>query len=317
MTVEDTSPDAGAASDPDLLQELLEQTSRTFALAIPMLPRPTREEVTVAYLLFRIADTFEDATVLWRRDERLAALGGLVAALAASRPAERVADMARRWSEQPPIDHPGYLRLLERTPAVFAALEGLQEAARSTIRQHTIRTAEGMAGFVERTDDAGVLRLADLADLRRYCYVVAGIVGEMLTELFLLSAPQLAAIGDELRPRAAAFGEGLQLTNILKDAVWDHAEGRDFVPLAVDRAEVFALARRDLEAAEEYCLALQGAGAPSGIVAFTALTVGLAWPTLRKVEQDGPGSKISRARVYLVHERIRRAIAAGRPVFER
>ena len=62
----------GRPEEPRLLDALLEKTSRTFALSIPRLPEPTRREVTVAYLLFRIADTLEDAT-LWdgsrRRDE--------------------------------------------------------------------------------------------------------------------------------------------------------------------------------------------------------------------------------------------------------
>ena len=33
--------------------------------------------------------------------------------------------------------------------------------------------------------------LADVPDLKAYCYAVAGIVGEMLTELFLLDAGRL------------------------------------------------------------------------------------------------------------------------------
>ena len=43
-----------------VLHDLLERTSRTFALAIPLLPGPLDRAVTVSYLLFRIADTFED-----------------------------------------------------------------------------------------------------------------------------------------------------------------------------------------------------------------------------------------------------------------
>ena len=43
------------------ITQMLTETSRTFALAIPLLPEPTRGDVTIAYLLFRIADTFEDA----------------------------------------------------------------------------------------------------------------------------------------------------------------------------------------------------------------------------------------------------------------
>ena len=42
--------------------ELLSKTSRTFALAIPYLPEPTRREVSIAYLLLRIGDTLEDGT---------------------------------------------------------------------------------------------------------------------------------------------------------------------------------------------------------------------------------------------------------------
>jgi farnesyl-diphosphate farnesyltransferase len=54
----------GQPSDAEFLHDLLTKTSRTFALSIPELPEPTMREVTIAYLLFRIADTFEDATVL-------------------------------------------------------------------------------------------------------------------------------------------------------------------------------------------------------------------------------------------------------------
>lgn len=61
-----------------MLQDLLVKTSRTFALAIPLLPEPTAHEVTVAYLLFRIADTFEDASVLWEKPQQQKALGELV-----------------------------------------------------------------------------------------------------------------------------------------------------------------------------------------------------------------------------------------------
>ena len=52
------------------IEDLLLKTSRTFALSIPMLPEPTRREVGVAYLLFRIADTLEDAT-LWTPERQV------------------------------------------------------------------------------------------------------------------------------------------------------------------------------------------------------------------------------------------------------
>lgn len=314
MANPETSASSPSAVNAALLEDLLVKTSRTFALAIPVLPQPTAREVTVAYLLFRIADTFEDATVLWSRGERIAALGSFAALLREPSAAE-AQRLAARWLSHPPVNHAGYRDLLAETPAVMTALQALSGPARQTITQHTIRTAQGMARFVERTNEDGVLRLSDLADLQAYCYVVAGVVGEMLTELFLLGSPALAAAAPVLRDRAAAFGEGLQLTNILKDAAWDRSEGRSFVPPSVERAEIFALARRDLRAAQEYCLAVQRAGGPGGVVAFTAISAALAGPTLERVERDGPGSKISRLEVAGIVARVKAEIAAGRPVF--
>ena len=168
--------------------------------------------------------------------------------------------------------------------------------------------------FVERSDDRGVLQLEGMRELREYCYAVAGIVGELLTELFLLGCPKLASVGSELRQRAGAFGEGLQLVNILKGSAGDAIEGRNYLPLGVDRGEVFEIARRDLEQAVAYCLTIQKAGAPDGIVAFTALPVELAWATLDRVERHGPGSKIPRHLVFQLHRRVEQAIAEGRPV---
>ncbi len=296
-----------------LLHDLLVRTSRTFALAIPLLPRPVDRQVTAAYLLFRIADTFEDATVLWSRERRLEALGDFDALLA-SPEEERATVLAERWLERAPSDHEGYVDLLRHTPEVVVELLAMDEAPRQVIAHHTRRTAQGMADFVRRLVEGGELALGDLADLRRYCYVVAGIVGEMLTELFLLAFDPLTPRAGELRSRAAAFGEGLQLVNVLKDSAADRDEGRVFVSSSTSRAEVFALARRDLEDAAEYCRILQSAGAPRGATAFTASPVALARAALDRIERDGPGAKLTRPEVLMLHAKVQAALTAGRPV---
>ena len=293
------------------LDQLLDKTSRTFALSIPLLPEPTRREVTIAYLLFRIADTFEDAA-RWGKARRIGALDDFCRLL--DEPAEDEARrLSRSWLETLPIEHEGYAELLEETPYVVECFAALRPAGRDLVRLHTQRTARGMAGFVERTGEDGELSLATLEELQQYCYVVAGIVGEMLTELFLLGRDELAPVAERLRQRARSFGEGLQLVNILKDSAFDRTEGRRYLPASVDRGRVFALARRDLEAATEYTLTLQQAGAERGLVAFNALPVALAWATLDKVEQEGPGAKISRPELWAIVERVERAIEAGEP----
>ena len=164
-----------------------------------------------------------------------------------------------------------------------------------------------MASIVARTRD-GSLILDSIPELKDYCYIVAGIVGEMLSELFLLNRPALSGIAAFLRERAAIFGEALQLVNILKDSAVDAQEGRRYLPADVPKAEVFTLARGDLRVAGEYIRALQSAGAPRGLIEFTALPVQLAWAALERVEKHGPGSKVSRPEVFLITQRLKRAL---------
>ena len=290
---------------PPLLDHLLQGCSRTFALTIPLLNEPTRCEVTIAYLLFRIADIFEDSTA-WPREKKSAQLRLLARFL--EDPSYRSSQvLASEWRSQPPLPFPSYLELLGEFPAVMRAAESLAPSAWSLIATHTCRTCHGMSSFVDR-EEQGNLRLTDLSDLRSYCYAVAGIVGEMLTELFLLSSDSLQPIAAGLRRDSAAFGEVLQLVNILKDRVTDAGEGRYYLPENLSRTEVFALARRDLATAADYSSRLERSGSDRGIVAFTALPVLLARATLDRIEQLGPGAKISRDEVANLVRRLHEAL---------
>jgi len=293
------------------LEDLLVKTSRTFALSIPVLPEPTRREVTVAYLLFRIADTLEDATD-WTPERKLTELDRLASLLRQPRDPD-ARGLAEDWLRQPPLSHEGYLELLSELPTVLDAFRELTPAARDLVRDHTLRTIEAMTTFVSRTGDAPELQLDDISDLLAYCYAVAGIVGEMLTELFLLGSPNLQPIAAFLRTHAARFGEALQLVNILKDSATDADEGRRYLPEGVDRTDVFLLARASLEAAGGYVRRLQDVDAPRGFVAFTALPVLLAWSTLERVEERGPGSKLTRAEVQEISLRLEAALDRGSP----
>jgi farnesyl-diphosphate farnesyltransferase len=295
------------------LEDLLEKTSRTFALSIPVLPEPTRREVMIAYLLFRIADSFEDAAH-WPPERRIEALRELQDLLR-DFTSEKAYRLAGKWTAAGVSPHAGYRQLVAETPFVLDAFFALEPEAVASVREHVCRSAEGMAGFVGRSH-GGALVLNDLQDLRDYCYAVAGIVGEMLSELFLLRRETLTPAAPYLRERAATFGEALQLVNIVKDAAVDVTEGRSFLPRAVARSEVFALARRDLRVAAEYTLALQRAGAPRGLVEFCALPTELAWATLRKVEERGPGSKVSRLELFAIRQRVARALDRGDPAVE-
>ena len=296
------------------LSELLAETSRTFALCIPLLPDSTCRQVTIAYLLFRIADTFEDASH-WPVADRLEALDEFCALLR-NPDVPEARRIAAVWCAKRPSPHAGYIKLMTDVPLVIEALTALPAPARELIKEHVIRSAQGMAQFVALTEN-GNLQLASMQQLRDYCYAVAGIVGEMLTELFVLNAPQLRGVSAFLRARATTFGEGLQLVNILKDHLSDSSEGRIYIPPGTARANILALARTDLESATEYTLALQSGGGPDGIIAFAALPVALAQATLDRLERSTGRTKIGRPEVFRITRQVRRSVARGQPPLRR
>lgn len=303
--------------DTATLDHLLTKTSRTFALAIPLLEEPTRRAVSLAYLVLRLADTFEDATE-WGRAERVAALDAFArllgpqtseptarASSADGRASAEAASLTARWLAAPPTRSPALLELLARTPDVMASLDALAPSARAIVARHARRTTDGMALVVARADERGSLRLSSVEELRDYCYTVAGIVGELLTEIFLHDAPSLAAERAELERTMVAFGEGLQLVNILKDSEGDAKEGRAYLPPGASRAEVLALAREDLALGQAYLSALVRGRAPRGTVGFCALLLTLATAALDRVEARGAGAKIAREDVLRMHDEAR------------
>jgi farnesyl-diphosphate farnesyltransferase len=87
--------------------------------------------------------------------------------------------------------------------------------------------AGGMLQFQNRKSPGG---LNDSADLDRYCYFVAGVVGEMLTDLFCDHSPEIAERREKLFALAASFGQGLQMTNIIKDLWDDRSRGACWLP---------------------------------------------------------------------------------------
>ena len=83
--------------------------------------------------------------------------------------------------------------------------------------RHAIELIEGM-----EMDGSG-FRPRDEAELRRYCYHVAGTVGLMMTQLMGTRDPAA-------RKHAVALGTAMQLTNIARDVREDSLRGRSYLP---------------------------------------------------------------------------------------
>jgi farnesyl-diphosphate farnesyltransferase len=273
--------------------DLLARTSRTFALAVPLLEPELARDVALAYLLFRVADTIEDETT-WPADVRAELLGDLASRMPELDHTSAEAFLSR-LAPLPEVVSEDCRELLNDLPALATSLE--PSAAHQSIRKHVARTTRGMSETLARGHARGRPGLDTLEELRAYCYFVAGIVGELLTDTFVLAEPALASVEAELRMHDARFGEGLQLVNVLKDRRDDAEHGRAFVPPEVPESALFSLAREDLGHAERYVRALARGGATRGMLAFTRLPLALARETLDVVERNGPGTKVSRERV--------------------
>lgn len=294
-----------------MLERLLEHTSRTFALSIPLLPEPAMQQIMVSYLLFRIADTFEDEAG-WSNAERIAALEGFGALLRRlDRSCGTDGEGSRNdWClDRVDVADAAYAELLRSADEVLGALARFDARARRTIIAHLQRTIGGMRLWLERDTLPSTVE-----EVKEYCYYVAGIVGELCSELFILHEPALERARGELLALAPHFGEGLQLVNILRDELDDEHDGRHYLPRTPARRDLFDVAAEDLRRAGEYVALLEECGAPPGVVAFNAMNLRLAIETLSRVRELGPGVKLTRQEVAVAFEAIAGAAARREPI---
>ncbi len=213
-----------SARDELLQKELLARVSRTFALTIPALPTGLARVVGNAYLLCRIADTIEDATAIdpdnmERHGERFIAIVAGQGDID-----EFVREFLPCLAEHASADEKW---LIECTPRVLAITGTFDAEAKAALLECVTVMMRGMVAFQRKKSIAG---LADLDEHAEYCYVVAGCVGEMLTRLFIANLPELRPRRDELMKLAVAFGQCLQMTNILKDFWEDRDNGACWLP---------------------------------------------------------------------------------------
>ena len=294
------SPATGATPEADLAfqAEILQQVSRTYALTIPRLPPGLREVIANAYLLCRIADTIEDEPLLdFARKEILLrrftdALSGRADADAFAAKLSRLLSNGTSGSER---------KLAANTGRIVRITRGFSPARRRAIERCLGIMAQGMVEYQRKGAGEG---LRDMAELDRYSYCVAGVVAEMLAELFCDHSPATAAARGNLMALAPVYGQGLQMTNILKDIWSDLDKGICWLPrepflnkgfkLAELRQtdngpdfdagfdELVAAARQHLRQGLNFILLIPRR--ERGIRRHLLLTLGMAAMTLRRIQ---------------------------------
>jgi farnesyl-diphosphate farnesyltransferase len=295
---------------------ILPSVSRTFALTIPQLPESIRGAVTNAYLLCRIADTIEDESAL-SDDERQHFHEAFIAVVEGRGEAKRFADtLAARLTGATSEEE---RELVRGTEKVVAYTLSLPERLREPLVHCVAIMSRGMGRFAHAAEGQGV---ANLAEFERYCYYVAGVVGEMLTELFCTIDDEISRQRGKLMRLAVSFGQGLQMVNILKDIWEDHRRGYCWLPRDVFEAygvdvankredetpegfargmdEMVGIAHGHLQHALDYTESLPRRHV--GVRRFCLWAIGLAVLTLRKVHRKphfrhGSEVKVSRRTV--------------------
>jgi farnesyl-diphosphate farnesyltransferase len=288
--VGDAPPNNPLTADQRHLQhELLDGVSRTFALNVPELDEPLASVVGNGYLLCRIADTIEDAPNLNPAEKRVWLERYLDVVVDPALAQDFADTLVRRLGAA--ISDPER-RLLSQTAAVLGITACFTAEQRDALTQCVRIMSAGMAEFAE---NAGADGLATITDFDRYCYVVAGVVGEMLASLFALEVPSLRTAPAHWFEQARIFGRALQTTNILKDVHEDARRGVCWLPrdLAIggaseaditQRVRILAeRAQNDLREALAFTLQLPAARAD--MRRFCLLPMGLAMVTLARLRE--------------------------------
>jgi len=269
---------------------LLRNHARTFALTLAILPRSLREPLGVTYLLARASDTIADAGMI-SRERRVALLEELESALSGGSP-------KARWGWAP-VMMSGELdasqaELMAAVPRLINALEISFD--RDELFKLWRLILEGQLFDLRRFPSDEPL---NREELERYCFLVAGSVGECWTRLLWVHAPDRLMLSmTEMIPLGIAYGKGLQLLNILRDRAEDRSLGRVYARVE-ELAGLFALAEEWLALGERYLEHLR----PGRVLFATALPLDLAWSTLAKLKDPDlhsslNGLKLNRWEVY-------------------
>lgn len=288
--------------DDEFLAAMLAGVSRTFALTIPRLPESLRKVISNAYLLCRIVDTIEDEPNIPAHYKSEFCELFLEILESGKDPNLLISRLTPMLSHHIIPAEQELIRQLHRVVRITKSFSVPQQKA--LVRCVRIMS-EGMIYFQRNASPRG---LKDQQEMDKYCYHVAGVVGEMLTELFCLYSTEIACHRQEMFNLSSSFGQGLQMTNILKDIWDDQKRGACWLPRdlfekkgldlrAIETLsddihfqqglkQLVAIVHYHLENALKYTLLIPSH--EKGIREFCLWALGMAMLTIRKIYHN-PG----------------------------
>uniref|UniRef100_A0A8C7BXM7 Squalene synthase n=1 Tax=Neovison vison TaxID=452646 RepID=A0A8C7BXM7_NEOVI len=189
----------------------LNQTSRSFAAVIEALDGEMRHAVCIFYLVLRALDTLEDDMTI-SIEKKVPLLHNFHSYLY---------EPDWRYMESKEKDR----QVLEDFPTISLEFRNLAEKYQTVIVDICQKMGFGMAEFLDK-------HVTSEQEWDKYCHYVAGLVGIGLSRLFSASELEDPLVGED-RECANSMGLFLQKTNIIRDYLEDHREGREFWPQEV------------------------------------------------------------------------------------
>lgn len=256
---------------------MLKKTSRTFYIPISYLDIGIKEAVASAYLCMRAIDEIEDHNEL--TDELKV---------------ELLLGIYKAFNSQ---------NIMEETQILLSPYRSVLPAVTMKLDEWALLCPSSAAEIVYRYISKMAFHMADWVqngwnihteeDLDRYTYSVAGMVGEMLAELWLWHDGTQSD-----STKAIAFGRGLQAVNILRNRKEDLERGVDFFPDGWGFKEMQDYTSRNLKTADSYIADLKDGPA----LKFCKIPLALAHATVKLIA--GGGNKLTRDTVLKIVNRV-------------
>lgn len=177
---------------------IAKREARNFYYAFVALPEPRRNAICAIYAFMRKADDLSDDESLTREQRR-----------------HNLEEWREAWrgaSQGAVTGDPVFIAVRDATQRYSIPLSLLDELIAGTTSD--LKTSPGDAPDTYAT----------FADLYRYCYLVASVVGLVCIRIFGYSDPAAEKLAEET-------GVAFQLTNILRDVAEDAERGRVYLPL--------------------------------------------------------------------------------------
>ncbi|GMM34973.1 bifunctional farnesyl-diphosphate farnesyltransferase/squalene synthase [Saccharomycopsis crataegensis] len=195
---------------------LLSKTSRSFYAVILELHPELRDAIMLFYLILRALDTVEDDMTI---DPKIK--------VPLLRSFSEKLDL-EKWSFDGNGPNEKDRMVLVKFNAILTEYHQLKPQYQKVIKDITHKMGNGMADYI-LDENFNLNGVGTVKDYDLYCYYVAGLVGEGLTNLIVLAKFSNESLNDKM-DLAISMGLFLQKTNIIRDYREDLEDKRSFWP---------------------------------------------------------------------------------------